>query len=349
MGTYKLTGDDKFVEYRQADFGAQNVEQDLEDWLEKNPHVLIEGEDVIYIGRQRPTNLGRPMDLLAVDRRGRAVVVELKKDRTPRDMIAQALEYTSYIEGLGYEELNSVSTEYFAKNGLSWGSLAEAHEATFGTRSDAGGNGGEVAWNYDQVVLLVAQQVSPEIVDVARYLRRHNIDVRAVQFNFFGSESGERLVITQAVVGQERLPETASKMMAPLPSMDELVELAGPSVRPLIESLREKLKSSLNLIERRGQATIGYDVKTETGPRVVFVVWPQWARSRSDIIALQAMRSGLALIGGDPEEMTRNLREAAFEVMEAKTQFSVILSADADVSSLMSQVSAAIHPKGPTA
>ena len=43
-----------------------------------------------------PTDLGKSIDLLGVDREGNVVVVELKRDRTPRDVVAQALEYAAF-------------------------------------------------------------------------------------------------------------------------------------------------------------------------------------------------------------------------------------------------------------
>lgn len=218
MRTYKLTEDDRFIEYQQTPFGKENVEGLLEDWLEKNPHTLIEGEQVLYIGRQVQTKLGKAIDLLAVNNMGDVLVIELKKDRTPRDVVAQALEYTASIEPLRYEELNEVAMEYFERVLQKRITLEEAYRETYNQQDAA------VSWNSEQRIFIVAQQISPEIANVASYLRRKNIDIQAIQFNYFKTESGERLITTQVIVGSEPrpvdLPSTVRK-----PKINEAVLL----------------------------------------------------------------------------------------------------------------------------
>ena len=54
---------------------------------------ILEDGPLLIIGRQVPTDLGKSIYLFGVDREGNVVVVELKRDRTPRDVVAQALEY----------------------------------------------------------------------------------------------------------------------------------------------------------------------------------------------------------------------------------------------------------------
>ena len=58
-----------------------DLEGRLEDWLCKDIGLL--SDDLLVIGRQIE-QYGTPLDLLAVDRDGNLVVVELKRDRTPR-------------------------------------------------------------------------------------------------------------------------------------------------------------------------------------------------------------------------------------------------------------------------
>jgi hypothetical protein len=48
-------------------------------------------DDLFQIGRQVITDFGKRIDLLAIDGRGDLYVIELKRDRTPREVVAQAL------------------------------------------------------------------------------------------------------------------------------------------------------------------------------------------------------------------------------------------------------------------
>jgi RecB family endonuclease NucS len=67
-------------------------EAKLEAILERDPSIL--GLDVLLIvGRQVITSLGTRIDLLAIDSEGSLYVIEVKKGRTPREVVAQALDF----------------------------------------------------------------------------------------------------------------------------------------------------------------------------------------------------------------------------------------------------------------
>ena len=67
---------------------------------------------VLLVGRQVKMRYGGSIDLLALDAEGRAVVVELKRDRTPRDVVAQTLDYGSWVQGLSVEDLEQIYVDY---------------------------------------------------------------------------------------------------------------------------------------------------------------------------------------------------------------------------------------------
>lgn len=60
------------------------LESQLEGYIESDPSVL--GEPLLVIGRQVPTAHGGFVDLLALDETASLHVIELKRDRTPRDV-----------------------------------------------------------------------------------------------------------------------------------------------------------------------------------------------------------------------------------------------------------------------
>ena len=104
MRLFRVESDKKFIEYKVQDFKDEHREEDLEYLLESNPDAILD-EELMIIGRQIVTNLNTSIDLLGLNRTGNIAVIELKRDRTPRDTIAQALEYASYIEQLNYNQL----------------------------------------------------------------------------------------------------------------------------------------------------------------------------------------------------------------------------------------------------
>ena len=128
MRVFNIQPDNTFTEYVQLPYQVDHEESVLEKWLESNPGAILEDDGILIIGRQVSTNLGGFIDLLGVDRQGNVVVIELKRDRTPRDTIAQSLEYASFIERLDTDELEVILRSYLNDASLS---LAEYHRGVF--------------------------------------------------------------------------------------------------------------------------------------------------------------------------------------------------------------------------
>jgi hypothetical protein len=88
-------------------------EQELEDALHTNIGLL--DPNWLVIGRQVKTSNGKFLDLLCMDRDEDLVVVELKKDVTPREVTAQVIEYASYMTEQKSEDLGKIYADYSAK------------------------------------------------------------------------------------------------------------------------------------------------------------------------------------------------------------------------------------------
>ena len=72
---------------------ALNSEAQLEDMIVAAPSILHDAW--MLIGRQVDTGFGGKLDLLAITPDGTLVLIELKRDRTPRDVIARAIDYAT--------------------------------------------------------------------------------------------------------------------------------------------------------------------------------------------------------------------------------------------------------------
>jgi|GEM_PF-281110 hypothetical protein len=96
------------VESRLADYGRREA-LDLESWLESDPSIIRPGLKII--GRQVLTRSG-PLDLLAIDRTGSVVIIELKRDRIPREALAQAIDYAADVATWDLEKLGEVCASY---------------------------------------------------------------------------------------------------------------------------------------------------------------------------------------------------------------------------------------------
>ncbi len=88
------------------------TEKVVEEWLAANPQVVVPSDERLLVICQEKAfqNL---TDILAVDAQGNLVVIEVKRGQTPRDVIAQALEYASHVASWDYGALNVRAVAYF--------------------------------------------------------------------------------------------------------------------------------------------------------------------------------------------------------------------------------------------
>lgn len=157
-------------------------ERELEDLLFR--HIEILNSNWLLIGRQVRTMAGTYMDLLCMDRDGDTIVVELKKDQTPREVTAQAIDYASCVADMELEELAGLYLK------LSGGqeTLNQAYEKKFGVPLD------EESVNKNTKMVIVAARMDESTERIVRYLReKYGVDINILFFNVF-SHSGQRLL-----------------------------------------------------------------------------------------------------------------------------------------------------------
>ncbi len=195
MKLYGITPEGTFKEYVRADFQTENREALLEDWLEKNSDNIVENDKLLIIGRQVTTNLGSFIDLLAIDRSGDVAVIELKRNRTPRETLAQALEYASFVENLGYEQLEGIFQIYIGDESVN---LAQYHREYFVLTNDEAS-----VFNNDQRLIIVGQKITPEIRQTSSFLQMKGIQVTCIEFTFFRSNDGQHLFSTETIIGEK--------------------------------------------------------------------------------------------------------------------------------------------------
>lgn len=88
-------------------------EQQLEDMIVREPGIL--SSEWMLIGRQEITTHGGRIDLLAIAPDGALVLVELKRDRTPREIVAQALDYASWVAELTADRIVQIYGRFFPR------------------------------------------------------------------------------------------------------------------------------------------------------------------------------------------------------------------------------------------
>jgi len=158
-------------------------EQKLEEMIVCDPRIL--SSDWMLIGRQESTGNGGRIDLLAIAPDGSLVLVELKRDRTPREIVAQALDYASWVSGLEAEKIAQIYQRFSGG-----GNLDDAFQQRFGTKLD------EEALNQSHQIIVVAAELDPSTERIIAYLNDRDIAINALFFQVF--EHGAELLLSRA-------------------------------------------------------------------------------------------------------------------------------------------------------
>jgi hypothetical protein len=180
---------DRLVEVNKTKLEAENR---LEDWLAKDVSLL--GLELLVIGRQViTTNSGR-IDLLAIDIHGDLFIIELKRDKTPRDVIAQVLDYASWVRDLDYEAVSEISQEYLGKE------LRETFKEYFDEPLPEN-------INSTHSMVIVASKFDESSERIVQYLAdEYKVNINVVFFTFF--KQGENEFVGRAWL---RDPEQAQE------------------------------------------------------------------------------------------------------------------------------------------
>jgi hypothetical protein len=177
VGLWRVDGD------RPVRVTARGVplESQLEAMIEADPTIL--GTPLLLVGRQVPTDYGKFIDLLAVDDEGALHVLELKRDRTPREVVAQLLDYGSWVRGLTHEKVLEIFADY--KRGVAF---EQEWTTTFGGYAPDDLNAGHR-------LTVVAGDVDPATERIIGYLFDLGVPINVVFFRYF--DDGDRAYLAR--------------------------------------------------------------------------------------------------------------------------------------------------------
>lgn len=160
------------TEPKALQVGRLASEQQLEEMIVRDSSIL--SNEWMLIGQQEITNFGGRIDLLAMAPDGSLILVELKRDKTPREIIAQALDYASWVEQLTSERISQIF-QRFTKGG----NLTNAFKARFGTELD------EETINQSHQIVIVASELDAATERIITYLNARDIAINALFFQVF--------------------------------------------------------------------------------------------------------------------------------------------------------------------
>jgi hypothetical protein len=168
---------------REISRSRLDLEKRIENWLESDISIL--SNDLLVIGRQVPTDFGGVIDLLCLDYAGDLVIVELKRDKTPREITAQALDYASWVKDLSNERIREISSKYLGDQI----SLEEAFSQKFGEEEVPD------VLNEQHKILIVASEIDSSSERIINYLSNtYGVSINAVTFQYYRDQNGKELL-----------------------------------------------------------------------------------------------------------------------------------------------------------
>jgi Endonuclease NucS len=206
-----------------AALAFEHLESELENWIVESPDIL--GDDLLIIARQKEVQGVGRLDLLAIRPNGELVIVELKRTLAPREAVAQALDYASWLDKISEVELLDIAEDYLKRP------LDEAFVDRFGKDMPA-------VSPHNHGILLVGSGLDAAAERIINYLAQsHSVNLNAVFFRYAKLSTGQEILARSVLVAESALkPTTLSRRR---PTVSEVLAMATErKVLLLVEAFR---------------------------------------------------------------------------------------------------------------
>ncbi|WP_313390066.1 nuclease [Leclercia sp.] len=158
-------------------------EQLLEKMILNDPTIL--SDQWMIIGHQENTLDKGRIDLLAIAPDASLILIELKRDRTPREVVAQALDYASWVDDLTADRLSQIYEKFSGG-----GNLGEAFKQRFNAALE------EESLNQSHQIIIVAAELDPSTERIVDYLSKNGISINVLFFKVF--QHGDEQFLSRA-------------------------------------------------------------------------------------------------------------------------------------------------------
>ena len=250
---WEIVEGDNLKEIKRAKL---NLEERIENWLEKDISIL--SNELLITGRQVETGFGGIIDLLCLDSTGDAIIVELKRDKTPREITAQTIDYASWVKDLSNDKITEIADKYLGDRGP----LEEAFKNKFGIELPE-------TLNEEHSMLIVASEIDASSERIINYLSdTYGVGITAATFQYF--RDGEKEFLARVFLIEPSEVEYKTKIRAsskrkPNLSYEELEEIAvsngvGELYQQLVEGVANffdgkiTTRSSISFVGKLGES-----------------------------------------------------------------------------------------------
>ncbi len=164
-----------------------NSENELEEIIERKIDIL--NPNWLIIGRQVITDYNKRIDLLAIDNAGDLVIIELKKNKTTRDVVAQGLDYASWVKKLSTSDIENIYKNYQIK----YLENSEILSLSTGLNNKFNMEFQEDEINKSHQIIIVASELDNHTERIVNYLSDSEIPINIVFFKVLNI-NGNRII-----------------------------------------------------------------------------------------------------------------------------------------------------------
>ncbi|HAS1939588.1 TPA: DUF91 domain-containing protein [Enterobacter asburiae] len=154
----------------------------LQKMIIQDPSIL--SDQWMIIGEEVNTLDSGRIDLLAIAPDASLILIELKRDRTPREVVAQALDYASWVDDLTADRLSQIYEKF------SGGNLGDAFRQRFNAELE------DDAINKSHQIIIVAAELDPSTERIVDYLSKYGISINVLFFRVF--QHGDEQFLSRA-------------------------------------------------------------------------------------------------------------------------------------------------------
>jgi len=253
--------DKKFQSLQESSFSALNIleRQGIEKWVEENPDIV--GEELLIISTEydKFDKTNERLDILALDKEGKIVVVELKRDDSGRNVELQAIKYAAYCSTLTLKDAVELRKAYLSKKGSAQ-SLEDVEKGLLDFIEND---------EFEEIddrprIILISREFRPEVTASVLWLRNFQLDISCVKITPYKMTDEEVGIFSQKIIP---LPEAQDYQIQVerKESGEKSLKVSQQEYLRFWQQLRKKWaeRSSHNLPEPRPKSV--YQIPTGVG------------------------------------------------------------------------------------
>ncbi len=179
----------KLISIPATSYSELNLRErfDIQEWIAETPDIL--GENLMIISKELILPSGKRLDLLAVDKEGALVIIELKRDYSGSDLEWQAIKYASYCSSFSTDEIYNYFAEYLG---------TDSDDAQ--VKIEGYINSEPEDLNQSQRIILVAKEFHSEVISAVLWLRESEINIECIRLTPYFDQQGGLFINPEIII-----------------------------------------------------------------------------------------------------------------------------------------------------